>query len=332
MKKRIWVTWDDHRRSRELAKAFDAEYFVLSCDYSRIFRYVYLVVLTCALVVKRKPKTVFCQNPSIFLASFLSVLKVLYRYKLIVDRHSNFKFDTESSNSLKWRLFHCISNFSLKKADLTIVTNSPLAKIVEQRGGRSVVLPDKLPSLSGPKHKIKYPEKISFLFICTFSYDEPVLEVLNAFVNLGPEYGLYVTGNYSKFGGVSKYFGYKNINFLGFVSEEEYVKHLFSCNATITLTSMPMTLNCGSYESVVANKPQILSNSDVIKDYFCRGACYVRGFHAEEIERAVLHVSHNISAMEKELLGYKSIMCVNWKKSFIEVENIIVEFESEING
>src|SRR5690606_19499272 len=136
------------------------------------------------------------QNPSIVLAALLCFLKPL-GYKLIIDRHSNFKLYTLSIKSFKWRAFHFLSRYTLKKADLTIVTNKYLADLVIDLGGRSFVLPDKLPALD--KHANKVLGGVyKLVFVCTYSADEPVLEVFEALRYLGEDYQLYVTGNFRK--------------------------------------------------------------------------------------------------------------------------------------
>src|SRR5690606_38339564 len=108
---------------------------------------------------------------------------------------------------------------------------------------------------------------------------------------------VYITGNFKKYLNRDKYIDKENIVFLGFLPEEEYLSYLFGCDATIVLTTMPMTLNCGSYESVVAGKIQLVADSPVIRSYFRYGCVYISSFSPAELRSAVTE-AHRMT-MEK---------------------------------
>ena len=146
-----WITWEDHRRSRELALALDAKYIALTHQGKRNIRYPILAFKTVLFLIKNKAEKIYCQNPSIVLNSLLCLLKVFFKFKLISDRHSNFKFNTINSKKIKWKLFHFLSNYTLKNSDLTIVTNQYLKEYIEKNGAQGFVLQDKLPLLSSTK-------------------------------------------------------------------------------------------------------------------------------------------------------------------------------------
>jgi hypothetical protein len=64
---------------------------------------------------------------------------------------------------------------------------------VEINGGKSFVLPDKIPDL--PRIKtLPLKGKYKFLFICTFASDEPYNEVFEAARCVGPDICIYVSG------------------------------------------------------------------------------------------------------------------------------------------
>ncbi len=274
MKKPVWITWNDHRRSRELAAHWGMNYKVFEYSGSMFIRYINLSTKTLMYINKNDPDIIICQNPSVVLSALLAFICNMKKITLVVDRHSNFKIALRKSLFPKWKIFHLVSDYSLRNADLTIVTNREAADYVSSIGGKPVVLPDKLPSdLSGVKRKLN--GDVNFLFICSFSSDEPVDAVLACFKRLDKNYHVYVTGNFKKHQNWQQYCDDENIHFLGFVNEDIYLSYLKSVDATIVLTDMPMTLNCGSYESVKAGKPQVVADSLVIKEWFRSGAVYV---------------------------------------------------------
>jgi len=312
MSNAIWIVWDDHRRSRELANYLGVEYIV--CEYSgaALLRYIVLTFRTLDYVFKKKPNIIFCQNPSVVLASLLAVFARRKKFTLIVDRHSNFKIEPRGTSLWKWRLFHLFSDYSLRAADLTIVTNSEAADYVSSIGGVPAVLPDKLPGDVSAVERMLQGE-VKFLFICSFDLDEPVDSVLNSFRCLGSKYHVYVTGNFMKYHNWKEYYNIENIHFLGFVDETEYLSYLNSVDATIVLSDMPMTLNCGSYESVKAGKPQIVSDSLVIREWFRRGAVYVDPKVESSILRGIKEIVERLDELKMEQKHFSETLDSEWK-------------------
>lgn len=278
MSRKLWLSWEDHRRSRVLAEQFKCKYKPLTLHASRYIRYPALAVLTLALLVRERPKYLFCQNPSVVLAALCVILKPLFQYRLIVDRHSNFKFETADSTSLKWRLFHVISDFSIRNADLNIITNHALAEIVERAGGKAVVLPDKIPQLDASKPAPDFFSRNSgaaVVCITMFDDDEPIHELVQAGVDLGDIATLYLTGNYRKMYSDTEKEALeeKGLYFCGFVDEDTYVRALANADAVVVLTKKDLILNCGAYEALSLTKPLVLSDTPTLREYF--GDCAV---------------------------------------------------------
>jgi hypothetical protein len=218
---KIWITWERQRRSLVLAEQFNAKLFVFDDIFRNdLFRYLVLSFCTLKLLFCEKPKYVFCQNPSLILACLLCLVKNVFGYVLIVDRHSNFRFGKQKN--IVGYIFHSLSNYTIRNANITIVTNNYLCELVSQKGGTGAILEDKLPDLKlGIPKELK--GKINVVFVSSFSRDEPVDEVIYSFEGLD-DYFLYITGNYkkhSKYNELAKTLP-KNIIFTGFLEEFEY--------------------------------------------------------------------------------------------------------------
>jgi glycosyltransferase involved in cell wall biosynthesis len=325
-KSKIWITWDDHRRSRELAKELEFNYVVLESGANWLVRYIYLSLVTIITLLKYRPKIVVCQNPSVVLAAMLCLLKPILRLTVIVDRHSNFKTSTRKSQKFKWRIFHWLSDYSLRKADFTIVTNQQASDYVEEFGATSLIVPDKIPKLF-PDELYCNDGNFSFFFICTFSDDEPVEAVLEGFSRFRNDYSatLYVSGNYEKFPLYTKYVGLKGIEFIGYVDDQEYINHLYSCSAVIVLTTMPMTLNCGSYEAVSASKPQIVSDSEEISSYFYKGSISVSPSRFSEtgLYDAFRKMVNEYPRLKSEQIELKEEIDVSWHNRLEKLNEVL---------
>lgn len=323
----IWITWEDHRRSRELANAFNVKYCPLTLNSKRIFRYPYLTYRTILLLLKVRANLIFCQNPSIVLTSILVFFKSIFGYKLIVDRHSNFKFEHENSKKLKWRMFWLLSEFTIKKSDLTIVTNNHLMRFCENFGGRSAVLPDRIPKMTMSDNMsdlIINENKINVMFVCTFSSDEPILEILEAAKILGDSYNLYFTGNAKKFLS-SKCSGVglpSNVIFTGFISESDYSFLMSKSDVVLVLTGKEYILNCGAYEAVALGRPLVLSNTETIKSYFYKGVIYV-GLTPEDIALGIRNAFKNRDKLLREISELKDELSKSWSMEFESINRLI---------
>jgi len=325
----IWITWERQRRSIELANAVGAKLFVLaessSVISSRLLRYVWLSFKTFRVLLRESPSVVFAQNPSIFLAALLSTVKDVFGFKLIVDRHSNFKFD--KTKGLKWKTFHLFSRYTIRRADLTIVTNEYLAGVVESAGGRPFVLQDKLPDLHLAQERRL--EAATLVLVSGFGADEPILEVLEAARSLPDGWQLLITGNSKRFL-ETRLNGCKvpdNVSFCGFLSEEDYQSTLRSADLLMVLTKNDHTLTCGAYEAVALGKPSVLSNTEAIRGYFTKGAEYCDP-SPESISGACLRAIENREQLAQQSVLLRSELQRSWPRTFAG----LIEYVSGLSG
>lgn len=315
---RIWISWEGQRRTVILSKEFNAKLFILESKKSKVFRYLELSFKTISLLLKEKPRYVFAQNPSIILAALVCTLKKPLKFTSIIDRHTNFKIEHRDSWNPKWLVFRCLSNYSLKMSDYTIVTNKYLKLLIRNYSKQTIVLPDRIPILTtdgSTEHESPTGIHRAF-FVCTFADDEPYREVFEAFRDL-PDIHLEVTGNYRK--GLTNLEIEAlpdNIKLLGFVSNQSYINHLHECDFTIVLTNQEFTLNCGAYESLAANKPMLLSNTKAIRSYFTFGANYTQDSSAENIREEIRSLINELQKQRDDIKKNLPQMKSEWSNAF----------------
>lgn len=289
---KVWITWERQRRSVELSEYFGCHLFIVNHDdRGTISRYYKCLAETLHIIFKVRPKYLFVQNPSLILALECVFLRPFFKYTLIVDRHTNFKFDKRKLKSLKWKMFWLISNITLRYADYTIVTNKQLQRIVNRIGGNGLVLQDKFPDMSSRQVRTLDPDyKHTALFVCTYAYDEPVDEVISAFSMLSDDYLLYISGNWKKKWGELELANLPgNVCLTGFIDEEAYKSLMAAVDAVIVFTTNDYTLTCGAYEALSMDKPALLSSKKVLKEYF-KESCLYCNEESEESIAAVLPV------------------------------------------
>jgi len=304
----IWVTWEKQRRNRELSKALEIELFELHQIgevRNKFYKYLYGIFKTVRLILHTKPKLIFCQNPSLILALFLVLSKRFFCFLVCVDAHNAGLFPKEGDSVLLGK----ISKFVQKKTDITIVSNQGLVNVVEGNGGIPFVLPDKIPTIQVDGLK-KLAGDANILFICTYSMDEPYELVFKVAKSFPRSTVFYVTGDY-KGKEIEPNELPENIILTGYISEKEYCQLLASVDLTLDLTTRENCLVCGAYESLAVGKPMILSDTDAIRKYFCKGAVYAQD-DVIGLSEAIDFAFKNYDVLERDVKDLAGLLNTSW--------------------
>lgn len=321
----IWITWERQRRNEGISSGIGAKLYELISDKKGINRYYDLSKETIKIIRNEKPDIVVAQNPSIVLATLIVIFKKTFRYKAIVDAHNSGIFPCESQSPI----LNVISKLLQKKACLTIVTNKNLCRHVEQNGGKGFVLPDRIPVISNVK-QINLDGDRKIVFICSYSSDEPYLEVINAAIKLGNEYRIYFTGNYK--GKIDADTLPANVVLLGFLPEDIYLATLNSADAIMDLTTRENCLVCGAYEGISLNKPMILSNTQINLEFFNIGCVYVNA-DSESIKNGILQCFSNYVDYQLGVIELKNNLESEWehKKNLLVNEMLLLTRNEQIS-
>jgi glycosyltransferase involved in cell wall biosynthesis len=319
--KRIWITWETQRRSVELAKKFGCELFVI--ENKGILRYPRSIIKTLSLLGSTKPNIVFVQNPSMILATVACIYRFLKNTPVVVDRHTTFLLNKKRRNTPRLIIFKLLHRFTIRFADLTIVTNDFLADLIRQLKGKPFVLPDMIPKLM-QTGAAQLKGRHNILLISSFGPDEPIKEVIEAMKHVEDKENvyLYITGNYKKLDESTYKAAPSNVVFTGFLEEQEFINILFSVDAVIVLTTADYTMLCGCYEAVSARKPLITSNKDVLREYF-KGAIFVDN-SAKDISNAISEVIANLDLHRERISNLKERLVSEWEERFVKLENQLV--------
>ncbi len=313
----LWVAWERHRRSRELASRLGVELRELLASSPYLLRVAALSARTLALLLRRRPRLLIVQNPSLVLTALAVAARPALGYALVVDRHSNFKLGRLPSRAPKWRLFHALSRMTVRRADLTIVTNDHLADLVAAWGGRPFVLPDAVPSLdlATPGRPTRRPTVVC---VCSHGTDEPLAEVLAAARLARSRPMIQVTGDPRRADPALVASAPDNVSFTGFLPEPEYQSLLASSDAVLCLTTQPHTLLCGAYEAVAAGRPLIVSDQEVLVAYFRRGTVATANT-AAGIAAAIDEAVERGDDLRREMAEFAPELKESWRRRFAEL-------------
>lgn len=279
IKKILWVSWHEHRRTTSITEALGAELVIINLDYrTRIVRYIIGTVKTWRLFKKKQPSSVIVQNPS-FMLAFIAVLwKPYFHYTIGVDTH-NSGFGLHRKNPV----LHWILKYIQTNSDFVIAHNNHIHSLVADESKKVVVIPDPVPIIPEvPPLNLKKQSKI--LFICSFSKDEPYREVVDAAKMVPGDCHIYITGHYENH--IDPEIIPPNVSLLGWVSLEKYNALLKTVDVIMALTNREACLLCGAYEAVAVRCPLITSNTDVLRSHFNKGVVYT-GHSPEELAGAI---------------------------------------------
>lgn len=308
----LFVSWEKHRRSTSLALRLGIRNVFLESSLPRIIKYPLFLCQTLLLLFKERPQVLIVQNPSVVLSCFALLMRSVFQFCLIIDAHNA---------GVVWYgpcrcFFQPILTILHRYANVTIVTNEPLSKIVKDHGGIPLILPDTIPDFGLVKKVQVFSKGGQFIvtFINTFSIDEPYQAVFEASKCLPSNILIYVTGSVEKVGGISQFNCEENVVFKGYIPDDEYLDLLNGSHCIVDLTTRDDCLVCGAYEALALGIPMVLSDSMVTRQLFNKGVAYTKADAASIVE-AILDVMENHSIYQDQLLVLRDEFQAEWDLS-----------------
>lgn len=316
MTERLWLTWEHQRRNRSLSGKLNAELVELNYNLPRWIKHPWMAIKTLGLLVSRRPRVLFAQNPSIVLSSLAVIYGRLSACTVVIDSHNAGLFPLEGRNGALNR----VARWILRWADLTLVTNDNLQRYVEQQGGKALVVPDPLPEFSVTA-TASAGTAFRVVFICTWAEDEPWQQVLDAARQLQDDnIEIAITGRFTKRIDASSV--PTNVELTGFMSDTDFQQAVADADAVMVLTTRSDCLNCGAYEAVALEKPLLLSDSKALREYFDEGVLYTDN-SAGDIARQVRTLLADSAIQRQAIAKLKVRLLADWERYRWSVEQFL---------
>jgi glycosyltransferase involved in cell wall biosynthesis len=290
------ISWQDHQRTSSLAQRLNCDLFIVKHKGNRWLRYPYSLIATLRYLLKTRPKVVIATNPSVVLTLFMILMKPILRFTLFIDAHN----EGVEPYIRRGRFIRWLTAKFHQHADHTIVTNRALADIIEKNHGRSVILPDPLPTFDN----IDGTRGDYLVCICTYAPDEPVETVIEAISKQSIK--LVLTGKAPQ-DLLTKYKGSDIIEFCGFLDFDDYLNLLRNSAGVIDISKMPSCLVCGAYEAIALERPVLVANDPVYRQTFlCRTVIPTELARISESARELLNTDMSLACKnEKEYYNVK---------------------------
>jgi glycosyltransferase involved in cell wall biosynthesis len=210
--------------------------------------------------------------------------------------------------------------FLSRQAITTIVTNNYLEDLVKAWGAKTFIIAD-IPTTFPTGKAFSLNGKFSVAVINTFAPDEPIRQVLDAAFTL-PEVQFYITGDPIRARKMFLRDHPSNVQFTGFLPDQEYLGLLQAVQAIMVLTTRDHTMQRGACEAVSLGKPIITSNWPLLKTYFYKGTIHVDN-SSQGIREGVLKMQQKAQALEKEILLLQQERRLEWEEKYAALAGLI---------
>lgn len=304
----IMLTWFAHRRTSGISDQLRLPLFVLDTRRTGLLRIIELGVRTTRLLLQERPRIVLMQNPSLTGTLLVIILQLLFRFKVVVDAHN----EAVQPFVNRSRIIRVISNWILRRADVTIVTNEGLAEFVSAAGGTPFVLPDPIPE---PQQALSESQGVksrcpSVLVIATGAPDEPIKDIATV-ARMLSDVRFRVTGKSMPIRNALGTDLPENVELTGFVDEATYWSLLRDGDLILDLTKMEDCLVCGAYEAIAVGTPMVLTDNRASRELFGQVACLVRNEGAS-IARGISQSLEQLSSLRARIPEYRAKYVQEW--------------------
>jgi glycosyltransferase involved in cell wall biosynthesis len=157
------------------------------------------------------------------------------------------------------------------------------------------------------------------VYICSFAADEPYREVVEAMRGLADVAELRITGDHRKADAAVVRGAPGNVTFTGYLPDLDYEHLLRSSDFAMVLTSSAHVLVCGGYEALGAGRPVILSDQDVLRRYYTKGAVFVSN-DRRSISEGIRRLVERKPELEREIGQLRVEREEDWTRQFEQVQ------------
>jgi Glycosyl transferase 4-like domain len=324
-----WVREDS--RSSSIARGLDGEArtfydFGLHAKPLVPLRYVLSAVRTVAYLIRRRPRAVMIQAPPVPAVAIVWAWSRLARVPLLIDSHPA-SFGTEDARVD--RLMRPLLAWLVPRAAGCIVTTPRLGEQISRWGGRPIVV-----------HEAPMPwgERMSprgcsterrVLFVCTFAPDEPLMEMLQAAVQV-PGATFAITGDLRRLPEAAQKAAPSNVQWLGYLKGRDYVAALEGADVIMSLTKRPESVARSAHEGVDALRPMVISGGPHMRDLFPYAVCVEN--QPESIAEGVTEALERCEELSSAAIEARSVQHRRWREQLTEIHAALDAAEGARSG
>ena len=269
-----------------------------------LFKYAAQWRRTARILASERPDVIFVMTPPLLAAAPAFLYARRHRKQVVLDAHS------AAFMHPRWRRFQWLQRLMCRTAATTLVHNDHIGEVVRNTGAHATLVPD-VPIECAQRQAFPRPTGFSVAVVCSFNYDEPVREIVEAARAL-PEVSFFVTGNPKHLAPEIKTTLPENVRLTGFLSTEAYGGLLTDADAVLTLTTRDHTMLRGAYEAIYQGTPVIVSDWSLLREAFPEGAIHVKNT-PEDIAGAIRTMAGDLPRYRAGAARLRAAKLQRWK-------------------
>ena len=288
-----------------------------------LLKYFAQWVQTARLLRKERPDAVFVMTPPLVAALPAFWYAWRHRKHIVLDAHS------AAFLHPRWRRLQWLQRALCRRASTTLVHNEHIAALVQQAGGHATLVPD-VPIEYAERERFPRPAGFAVAVVCSFNYDEPIREILEAAALL-PDVHFFVTGNPRHLDAALAASLPPNVRLTGFLSTAAYGGLLTDADVVLTLTTRDHTMLRGAYEAIYQGTPVIVSDWPILREAFPEGAIHVAN-SAEAIARGILAMQERTEHYRNGAARMRQAKLQRWQATCAAIRGRIDSGRSAAQG
>lgn len=280
-------------------------------------RYAVQAVRTWRVLSQEKPRIIFVQNPPIFAVLVVALYALFHGARYVIDSH------TAAFMATKWHWSVGLHRLLSKRALTTLVHNESQEQLIQKWGCPYLMLaftPGEYPA------GVTYPvsEHFNIAVICSYDADEPYPLIFEAARTM-EGVSFYFTGDPRHIDKRLLAMKTSNIHLAGYLPYESYIGLLRAADTIMDLVDNDHTLLLGGFEAVSLGVPLIVSNSQLLRNYFSQGTVYVSNT-VDGIRHGVRQMQERHQQLQEEMLVLQKQLHMEWKHKFVALQRLLNDY------
>jgi hypothetical protein len=267
-------------------------------------RYMFLALRTISLLGSERPRVILAQNPPIFLSVLLILLKLFYKFKLIVDHHAVWSMKTLRQPFLSQGI-DVLERFVSKRADANMSPNNNWTRELRARGATDAfTYHDFIPEEASTGGRSQSDQWATFpipphRFLVIAGHGGHPQELLEEEVEAMrglDNYLLVITGKREKLAHrIAKLNSPKNVIYPGYLDDASYRALKKNADAALSLSTELNTVPHAIHEYLADGIPTIVLKDPLLRSLFDGAIVEVDDLRPETVRMALKRVTEDSS-------------------------------------
>jgi len=320
----VFISWASNcSRSDHIARELGGKSFMVYHAFwgSNFFtiglKYLTQSIETFWVLLRNRPRRIICMSPPVPTLIPVWFYCLLFRSRFAIDYH------TAAFVLRAQRALYFMQAFFARRATINLLTNSHLANIVEEWGGKTMLISDVRVVFDPVEPYPGLRDGFNVTFVSRFSETEPLDDVYEAAKRLARDgVHLYVTGDLRDASEGDVKNCPENVTLTDFLSVPIYAGLLRDSDAVLCLCTNDNTMQRGAYEAMSVGTPLVLSDWPILREVFSPGSVFVSNT-VDGIVEGIKQIRLEHDRLKLDVEKLKQQRSEHWDKTIIKLQSAL---------